>query len=86
MPAGEPVGSSAYDIPSVTTGVIVCAVTAPSTHTALITVGATGVASSDDYPVNVTVYVAVTRSTSFHAAGNCPHSKPAANVAVTTTI
>ncbi len=73
-------------IPSVSANVNVGAVTTPSTHTAWVTVGATGVTSSHDVPTSSTVNVAVVGSTQLHPSRHLPPLEPVDHVAVTVTV
>ncbi len=78
-----------YVIPVVVGVVNVGSVTTPPTHTACVTVGATGVASMHVAAgFNFTVYTAVVAagSPAFHGVGNgLTHLYPSANTAVTVT-
>ena len=72
-------------IPSVSANVSVGRDTTPFAHTACVSAGATGVASSQVVPVNCTVNVAVAGSTWVHPGGICIHPYPSMTVAVTVT-
>ena len=73
-------------IPSSSANVNVGGSNTPLRQIAWFTVGATGVTSSQDVPVNVTTNVAVSGVDPRPRVAIVPHFKPSDNVAVTVTV